>query len=170
MTASAVIGVDDWGLLTRRQKAFVIGFAALPLVFLRPAAPQLDLIFRDLDFTHSSFLGVNFLFILFWLVVVPAGVLCAANAFNMAAGYNGLESGIPIITSSFMVLILFLKGRDTGAAVIFLGLIGASLVMYLLNRYPAKIIVPDVGTANIPPLFKRWRGGMFRTVNDPLVV
>jgi hypothetical protein len=26
MTAAAVIGVDDWGLLTRRQKAFVIGF------------------------------------------------------------------------------------------------------------------------------------------------
>jgi hypothetical protein len=26
MTASAGIGVDDWGLLSRRQKAFVIGF------------------------------------------------------------------------------------------------------------------------------------------------
>jgi len=64
MTAAAVIGVDDWGLLTRRQKAFVIGFAALPLVFLRPSSPQIDLIFRDLDFTHSTFLGVNFLFIL----------------------------------------------------------------------------------------------------------
>jgi UDP-N-acetylmuramyl pentapeptide phosphotransferase/UDP-N-acetylglucosamine-1-phosphate transferase len=64
----------------------------------------------------------------------------------MAAGYNGLESGIPIITSSFMVLILFLKGRDTGAAVIFLGLIGASLAMYIFNRYPAKVFVPDAGT------------------------
>jgi hypothetical protein len=30
--------------------------------------------------THSSILGVNFTFILFWLVIVPAGVLCAANA------------------------------------------------------------------------------------------
>jgi len=148
--AAAIIGfIDDWGLLTRRQKAFVIGFAALPLVFLRPAAPQLDLIFRDLDFTHSSLFGVNFLFILFWLVVVPAGVLCAANAFNMAAGYNGLESGIPIITSSFMVLILFLKGRDTGAAIIFLGLIGASVAMYIFNRYPAKVFVGDVGTLGI---------------------
>jgi hypothetical protein len=54
MTASAVIGVDDWGLLTRRQKAFVIGFAALPLVFLRPAAAQIDLIFRNLDFENFA--------------------------------------------------------------------------------------------------------------------
>ena len=79
--AAAIIGfIDDWGLLTRRQKAFVIGFSALPLVFLRPAVPQIDLIFRNLDFSHSTFLGVNFLFILFWLVIVPAGILCAANA------------------------------------------------------------------------------------------
>jgi len=84
-----------------------------------------------------------------WLVIVPAGVLCAANAFNMAAGYNGLESGIPIITSSFMVIILFIKGRDTGSAVIFLGLIGASLAMYLFNKYPAKVFVGDVGTLGI---------------------
>ena len=84
-----------------------------------------------------------------WLVIVPAGVLCAANAFNMAAGYNGLESGIPIICSTFMVLILFIKGRDTGAAVIFLGIIGASLAMYLFNRFPAKVFVGDVGTLGI---------------------
>ena len=149
MTASAVIGVDDWGLLTRRQKAFVIGFASLPLVFLRPAASKIDFITTNLDFTHSSIFGANILFILFWLVIVPLGILCAANAFNMAAGYNGLESGIPIITSSFMVLILFIKGRDTGAAVIFLGLIGASLAMYLFNKYPAKVFVGDVGTLGI---------------------
>jgi hypothetical protein len=28
----------------------------------------------------------------------------------------------------------------------------------------------DFETANIPPLFKRWSGGMFRTVNDRRVV
>ena len=48
--------------------------------------------------------------------------------------------------SSFMVLILFIKGRDTGSAVIFLGLIGASLAMYLFNKYPAKVFVPDGST------------------------
>jgi UDP-N-acetylmuramyl pentapeptide phosphotransferase/UDP-N-acetylglucosamine-1-phosphate transferase len=53
--AAAIIGfIDDWGLLTRRQKAFVIGFAALPLVFLRPAAAQIDLIFRNLDFENFA--------------------------------------------------------------------------------------------------------------------
>ena len=48
-----------------------------------------------------------------------------------------------------MVLILILKGRDTGSAVIFLGLIGASLAMYLFNRFPAKVFVGDVGTLGI---------------------
>jgi len=51
--------------------------------------------------------------------------------------------------SSFMVIILFLKGRDTGSSVIFLGLIGASLAMYLFNRFPAKVFVGDVGTLGI---------------------
>jgi hypothetical protein len=51
--------------------------------------------------------------------------------------------------SSFMVIILFIKGRDTGSAVIFLGLIGASLAMYIFNRYPAKVFVGDVGTLGI---------------------
>jgi hypothetical protein len=48
-----------------------------------------------------------------------------------------------------MVIILFLKGRDTGSSVIFLGLIGASLAMYIFNKYPAKVFVGDVGTLGI---------------------
>jgi len=64
----------------------------------------------------------------------------------MAAGYNGIESGIPIIASSAMVIVLLIKQHDTGAAVIFMGLTGAACALWVFNRYPASVFVGDVGT------------------------
>jgi len=131
---ASIIGfIDDYGLVTRRQKAALILFAGIPLVFLRPVASVLELPFISLDFTHYTLFGFHVTYILFWLVIVPFGV--------MAAGYNGLESGIPIISSAAMVIVLLIKGHDTGAAVIFMGLIGASAALYVFNRYPAKVFV-----------------------------
>jgi UDP-N-acetylmuramyl pentapeptide phosphotransferase/UDP-N-acetylglucosamine-1-phosphate transferase len=64
----------------------------------------------------------------------------------MAAGYNGLESGIPIIASAAMVIVLMIKGHDAGAAVVFAGLIGAASAVFHFNKFPAKVFVGDVGT------------------------
>jgi UDP-N-acetylmuramyl pentapeptide phosphotransferase/UDP-N-acetylglucosamine-1-phosphate transferase len=145
--AASIIGfIDDYGLVTRRQKAALITFAGLPLVFLRPVASVMELPFITLDFTHYQILGFHLTYILFWLVIVPFGVMACANAFNMAAGYNGIESGIPIIASSSMVIVLLIKGHDAGSAVIMMGIVGSALALYLFNRYPAKVFVGDVGT------------------------
>lgn len=145
--AASIIGfIDDYGLVTRRQKAALITFAGLPLIFLRPVASVIELPFVTLNFTNYQLLGIHVAFILFWLVIVPFGVMASANAFNMAAGYNGLESGIPIIASAAMVIVLLIKGHDAGSAVIFMGLVGSALALYLFNRYPAKVFVGDVGT------------------------
>jgi UDP-N-acetylglucosamine--dolichyl-phosphate N-acetylglucosaminephosphotransferase len=64
----------------------------------------------------------------------------------MAAGYNGLESGIAIITSSFMALITFIKGSNHGSTLIFLGLAGAATALWIFNRFPSKVFVGDIGT------------------------
>ncbi len=103
-------------------------------------------LFSTIAFKGSSLYGIDWTFLFFWMVVVPVGVMACANAFNMAAGYNGLESGIPIITSSAMAAVLLIKGHDAGAIVIYLGIIGAAMALHIFNRYPAKVFVGDVGT------------------------
>lgn len=145
--AASIIGfIDDYGLTTRRQKAALALFAGLPLVFLRPVASVLELPFMTLDFTGYELAGFRLTYILFWLVLVPFGVMASANAFNMAAGYNGIESGIPIISSAAMVAVVTIRGHDTGSTVIFIGLIGTATAVYVFNRFPARVFVGDVGT------------------------
>jgi len=80
--AAAIIGfVDDIGLLSRRQKAALIIFAAAPMVFLRPAKPELDLILTQIGFSGYSPFGFDLLLVFFWLLVVPVGIMASANAF-----------------------------------------------------------------------------------------
>jgi len=84
--AAATIGfVDDIGLLSRRMKAALIIFAAAPMVFLRPALPRIDLIFTSLNFSGYTPFGFDLLIVIFWLLVVPLGIMASANAINMAA-------------------------------------------------------------------------------------
>jgi hypothetical protein len=40
----------------------------------------------------------------------------AACGFNMAAGYNGIESGIPLIASAAIVVVLLIKGHDAATS------------------------------------------------------
>jgi acylphosphatase len=149
--AASIIGfIDDYGLVTRRQKAVLVIFAGLPLVFLRPVAAVLEVPFHTFDFTEYQLFGFHVTYILFWLVIVPFGVMAAANAFNMAAGYNGLESGIPIIASAAMVIVLMIKGHDAGSAVVFAGLIGAASAVFHFNKFPAKVFVGR-GRASLVP-------------------
>lgn len=100
--AASVIGViHDIGLLSRWKKAFFVGFAAFPLLFIRPISPQIDLQFFIIKFSGYRIYGIDVLLIIFWFLIIPFGILACANAFNMSAGYNGMESGIPIIASFF---------------------------------------------------------------------
>lgn len=72
------------------------------------------------------------------LLVVPAGVVGASNAFNMIAGYNGLEALQGLTLLLFALLLLVVK-RGLDAVCIALPVISSIVVFYLFyNRYPAK--------------------------------
>ncbi|WP_448579547.1 MraY family glycosyltransferase [Thermosphaera sp.] len=73
------------------------------------------------------------------LVVVPIGVVGASNAFNMLAGYNGLEALQGITILSFTCLFLLKKGVLELIPVI-LPVIASILVFYIFNKYPAKVL------------------------------
>ena len=54
--------------------------AATPMVFLRPAVPRLDLILGTITFSGLNPWGFDILLVIFWLLVVPVGIMASANA------------------------------------------------------------------------------------------
>lgn len=135
----ALIGIFD-DLISMRQiiKAFMPLFAALPLMAVEIG----DRIM------YIPFIGrINF-GIFYPLVLVPLGITGATNAFNMLAGFNGLEVGLGIVCMVTVSIIAYLTGSMTSLAISLIFL-GALLATLYYNWYPAKILIGDVGTLSI---------------------
>lgn len=135
----ALIGIFD-DLISMRQiiKAFMPIFAALPLMAVEIGERIM----------YIPFLGrINF-GIFYPLVLVPLGITGATNAFNMLAGFNGLEVGLGIVCMVTVSIIAYLTGSMTSLAISLIFL-GALLATLYYNWYPAKILIGDVGTLSI---------------------
>ena len=132
----ALIGVFD-DLISMKQivKAFMPAFAALPLV-----AIEISDIIMNIPFIGRVNFGI-----LYPLVLVPLGVTGATNAFNMLAGFNGLEVGLGIVCMVTVSIIAYLTGSFTALAISLICL-GVLLATIYYNWYPAKVLVGDVGT------------------------
>ena len=141
--ASMIGLIDDISNIKQRLKAIAVAFAALPLalVHIPPALIQLPFGFQ------LSFAGG--LYLVYWLVLVPVGVTGVANAMNMSAGYNGLESGQVAVVSLALLLVGFLRGIPEYALVIFGTLIGCGVGLFAFNRFPAKVFIGDIGTLGL---------------------
>lgn len=141
---SAFVGlIDDIATLSTRGKIIYVALASIPLIIVSPGAAVIAIPFNGaLDFTTPYML-----YLFFWIFIVPLGVTGAANALNMSAGYNGLETGQIAVISFFLLIIARLKGADDGTAVLIFGtLLGTAIALYYYNRYPAKTFIGDVGT------------------------
>src|SRR5256712_5238002 len=95
---AAMVGlIDDISNIRQRLKAIIVGFAALPLLLVHLGPEIIDLPFGwQLDLTGH-------LYLVYWLLLVPVGVTGLANAMNMSAGYNGLESGQVAIVAGLLL-------------------------------------------------------------------
>ena len=134
------IGIlDDVSNISTKVKAFLAAFAALPLMIGGFGNPVIDLPFGGvIDFSSIS--------PVFWLIIAPIAVTGAANALNMSAGYNGLETGqLAIISYSLLVAALLTK-NSIAAELIFAALFGCAVGLYSFNSYPAVVFVGNIGT------------------------
>jgi len=141
---AAMIGlIDDISNMKQRLKAIVLAFAALPLMLVHLGPEVIELPFGyAIDFTGSMYL-------LYWLILVPIGVTGLANAVNMSAGYNGLESGQVAIVSGSLLLIGYLRDVPSYAFLMFASLLGCAAGLFYFNRYPAKVFIGDIGTMGL---------------------
>lgn len=143
--ASMVGLIDDISNIRQRVKAVVIVFAALPLLLVHVPPAGISLPFG----VTLSFEGSRPLLLGYWLILVPIGVTGLANAMNMSAGYNGLESGQVLVVSSALFVIAFTRGVSEVALIVFVALAGCALGLFIFNRFPAKAFVGDVGTLGL---------------------
>ena len=126
-------GLKQW------QKPLLTLVAAVPLMVVNSGI-------REIAF---PILGVIDTGLLYPLIIIPIGVIGAANMVNMLAGLNGLETGIGIISTGMLALYSYFHIEDLyqaerTAALIISSLVFASLLaFYFFNKYPAKILPGD---------------------------
>lgn len=141
---AATIGlIDDISNLPQRLKAVAVAFAALPLMLVHLGSP---IITFPLGY-QWAFLGEWHL--VYWLILVPVGVTGVANAMNMSAGYNGLETGQIAVASLAMLAVGEIRGAPAVAMLVFGAVLGCSLGLYVFNRFPAEVFVGDIGTLGL---------------------
>ena len=136
----ALVGLLDdvlgWKIgLSKIQKPLLTLPAALPMMVVNAGHSMVDI----------PFLGTANLGLLYPLAIVPIGIVGASNAFNMLAGYNGLEAGMGVIILLALSSAAYITGSEWVAV---MGLVMvASLVAFLrFNWYPAKVFPGNVLT------------------------
>jgi UDP-N-acetylmuramyl pentapeptide phosphotransferase/UDP-N-acetylglucosamine-1-phosphate transferase len=115
------------GISPAKRVLFTIPIS-IPLVVVKAGTSTVEL----------PFIGAMDLGLIYPLVIVPIGILGASNAFNMIAGYNGLESLQGLILLASASILCYSTGR-TYAVYIMSPVIVAILMFYLFyNKYPAR--------------------------------
>lgn len=141
--ASMIGLIDDISDLKQRLKAIAVAFTALPLLLVHLGPEVIDLpLGHQLGFQGSAYL-------FYWLILVPIGVTGIANAMNMSAGYNGLESGQIAVVSASLLGIGLLREIPDFSLLIFASLLGCSLGLFYFNRFPARVFIGDIGTLGL---------------------
>ena len=117
--------------IRQSRKVILSTILALPLVTLILMNPQ-----------YNSFVtwGISLWF--YAIIIVPIGIVGAANAYNMVGGYNGLEAGLGII----ILITISIQAAIMGEMwITYISLIGSSALAGFLyfNWYPAKVFPGD---------------------------
>jgi len=120
------------GGLKKWQKPLMTLPAAIPFMVIAAGTTTLAL----------PFIGnINF-GILYPLLLIPLGVVGAANMVNLLGGLNGIEAGMGIVYTGMLGLYAWTAGANLAALIAF-ATFGALIGVFYFNRYPARILPGD---------------------------
>lgn len=112
-----------------------------PLLTFTAAVPLMAILAGDY-IMYLPFLGeVNF-GIFYSLLLIPIGIVGAANMVNMLAGFNGLEAGLGLVYFGMLGLYSYVN-ESFLAAFICLIVFSSLLAFFYFNKFPAKIFPGD---------------------------
>ncbi len=112
-----------------------------PLLTL-PAAIPLMVVSAGVSTMSIPFIGVVNFGIIYPLILIPIGVVGAANAVNLLGGFNGSEAGMGVVYCLALATYALFFGEII-STIIFLSVTGALLGFLFFNWYPAKILSGD---------------------------
>ncbi|MEK6856936.1 MAG: hypothetical protein AABX49_02890 [Nanoarchaeota archaeon] len=126
-------GLRQW------QKPLLTLAAAIPLMVVNSGVSKIAL----------PYFGIVDTGLLYPLILIPIGVVGAANMVNMLAGFNGLETGMGIVYTGMLGLYSYFSregiyySERTATAVFAFIVFSALVAFYFFNRTPAKILPGD---------------------------
>lgn len=134
-----LIGVfDDLLDISQLIKAFTPALAATPLIAINAGVSMLKI----------PLIGNIELGLIYPLILVPLGITGAANAFNMLAGFNGMEAGTGLVAAVSLTIVAWVSNSMTAFLMLVIA-VGALLGTLYFNWFPAKVLIGDVGTLTI---------------------
>jgi UDP-N-acetylglucosamine--dolichyl-phosphate N-acetylglucosaminephosphotransferase len=131
--AKATNGDSRSGGLRRWQKPLLTLPAAIPMMVI--AAGHTTMSFPLLG-------DINF-GLLYPLLLIPIGVVGAANMVNLLGGLNGLEASLGAVYMFMLGLYAYFVANSAVAALIAFSTFGALLGVLRFNKYPAKLLPGD---------------------------
>jgi UDP-N-acetylglucosamine--dolichyl-phosphate N-acetylglucosaminephosphotransferase len=141
---AGMIGLlDDMLDFKNRTKVLLPLVASIPMMAMNVGTTTMEI----------PFIGTLNLGVLYPLLIVPLMTTFIIDSTNMYGGMNGLEVGMTSINASAIIAyILLLPIFDEGAtpsqmdaATIAAALLGASIAFFIFNKFPAKVLLGDVG-------------------------
>jgi UDP-N-acetylglucosamine--dolichyl-phosphate N-acetylglucosaminephosphotransferase len=138
LIAGVVGAADDLRPLNAKVKPLLTLFSGVPILLLgiyNPRGPILPIV------------GQTRLTIVYPLMIIVA-MAVTSNAVNMMDPFNGTMSGTCTVITGSLIASSLLLGREDGL-LLSLCLFGPLLVLYLFNRYPARVFSGDVGSLSI---------------------
>lgn len=143
LTTGIVGIIDDRKKLGPIIKPLLTALAGIPLVLIHPYKSILLLPLK-----------IAFQIPLLYIIIIPGFLAVVSNSINMFDTMNGAATGSSLLTLVTLFIAILLKGLSGGvdialAVLIFITLLFPLLVVFLYNKYPAKVFVGDTGTLSI---------------------
>lgn len=141
LLSSLIIGfiglLDDVLNLKQSVRALTPVFASVPLAIYSIGHSIISI----------PFIGpVNF-GLFYYVIIIPAALTIASNAFNMLEGLNGLGTGMGLIMA-LALAVIGLRGvgvtAEAGDMALILAVVLAAFLYF--NKYPAKVFLGNIGT------------------------
>ena len=126
--------IDDILQLRHSIKVMLPMVASLPLLLIVSED-------RVLTFPFIGLVKVGFFYP---ILLVPIGVVAAANLTNLLAGFNGLEAGMGLAAISSLSIASLVIGNE--GMFVLVPMIGPLLAFLVFNWCPAKIFPGNSGT------------------------
>ena len=141
-----LVGVIDdllgWKIgLRQYQKPILTLIAALPVMVINVGHEEMLL----------PFIGAVDFGMIYPLLIVPIAIVGASNAFNMLAGYNGIESGMGVIILSVLGFVAW-QNNLGWVSILALCMVFSLLAFLIYNKYPSKIFPGDSLTYSVGAL------------------